>query len=597
MSNNVKPLKPWLPKPQNEVPLKQYKGYQPPWIIETPEKSYRSIFKWGHPSGAKAPRESLYKLLKKTFGMTDEDFQTPIFAGLEEVEVNSPITLTKEQIKKFEDAVGKDFVSQDPYTRLSVAYGKTMIDILRLRNKIVENVPDLVIYPDTTEHIEKIVEICKEDKIPIYVYAGGSSVTRGVEPMRKGSITLDLRKRFNKVIKFNETNQSITVQSGMMGPELERVLNNAPELFGAKRRYTCGHFPQSFEYSAVGGWVVTRGAGQNSTYYGKIEHIVLGQEYITPVGKVVADSYPAKATGPDINQIMMGSEGTFGILTDVTLKIFRAQPENHYKFSFIFKDFESGVAAAREIMQAEFGFPSVFRLSDPEESNIMLQMYGIDHDTPVDKILRVLGYEENKRCIFLGFTDGEKKFCKNIHRQVKKICKKYGGFYLTGLVTEGWEHGRFADPYMRDNLQDFGVMIDTLECAVNWDNMLEVHQFVRKYCKSRPNTLCLTHLSHAYPQGANLYFIFITKMSDIDEFVDYHKGILDHIQASGAAMSHHHGIGKLFAPWLEGQIGSNQMDIFKTLKKHFDPDNIMNPCGTLGLDLKESEKVFKRPKW
>ncbi|HQC54947.1 MAG TPA: FAD-binding oxidoreductase [Clostridia bacterium] len=593
----VKPLKPWLPKPQNEVPLKEYKGYQPPWIVETPEKSYRSLFKWGHPDAAKAPRESLYKMIKKSFGMTDEDFKTPIFAGLEKVEVDSPITLTKEQIKKFEDVVGKEFVSQDPFTRASVAYGKTMLDILRLRNKIIENVPDLVIYPDTTEHIEKIVAICKEDKIPIYVYGGGSSVTRGVEPMRKGAITLDMRKRFNKVIEFNETNHSITVQAGMMGPDLEHVLNNAPELYGAKRRYTCGHFPQSFEYSSVGGWVVTRGAGQNSTYYGKIEHIVLGQEYVTPIGNIKTDTYPAKATGPDINQIMIGGEGAFGILTNVTLKIFRAMPENHYKFSFIFKDFESGVAAAKEIMQAEFGFPSVFRLSDPEESNIMLQMYGIDHDTPADKILRALGYEENKRCIFLGFTDGEKNFCKNMHKQVKKICKKHGGFYLTKYVTQGWEHGRFSDPYMRDNLQDFGVMIETMECSVNWDNMLEVHQFVRKYCKSRPNTFCMTHLSHAYPQGANLYFIFIAKMTDIDEFVSYHRGILDHIQASGAAMSHHHGIGKLFAPWLEGQIGSNQLDIFKALKNHFDPDNIMNPGGTLGLDLPESEKVFKRPKW
>lgn len=593
----VKPIKPWLPKSQEQVPLKQYKEFQPEWITETPKNSYRSIFKWGHPDGAKAPKESLYRLIKKTFNITDEDFMTPQFTGLNQVKVNSPISLTKEQIKDFEDIVGKEFVSQDPYTRLSVAYGKTMIDILRLRHEIVENVPDIVIYPDTTEHIEKIVEVCKRDKIPVYVYGGGSSVTRGVEPMRKGSITLDMRKRFNKVVEFNEKNQTITVQSGMMGPELEKILNNAPELFGAKRRYTCGHFPQSFEYSAVGGWVVTRGAGQNSTYYGKIEHIVLGQEYITPRGKVLADNFAAKATGPDINQIMMGSEGTFGILTDVTLRIFRAMPENHYKFSFIFKDWESGMAAARDIMQAEFGFPSVFRLSDPEESNIMLQMYGIDHGTAVDKILSGLGYKQGERCIFLGFTDGEKKFCKNIHRQVKKICKKYKGFYLTGLVTEGWEHGRFADPYMRDNLQDFGIMIDTLECAVNWDKMAEVHKTVRAYCKSRPDTICMTHLSHAYPQGANLYFIFIAKMSDIDEFVAYHKGILDHIQLSGAAMSHHHGIGKLFAPWLEGQIGTAQMDIYKALKNHFDPDNIMNPGGTLGLDLTEEQKVFKRPKW
>jgi alkyldihydroxyacetonephosphate synthase len=197
----------------------------------------------------------------------------------------------------------------------------------------------------------------------------------------------------------------------------------------------------------------------------------------------------------------------------------------------------------------------------------------------------------------LGWSDGEKGFCKNQIKNVKKICKKYKAMGLTGIPTKAWEHGRFSDPYLRDNLQDFGIMIDTLECSVNWDNMQHVYETVRAYCKSRPKTVVTTHISHSYPQGANLYFIFIAKMTDFDEFLDYHRGILDHIQKSGAAMSHHHGIGKMFAPWLEGQIGSNQMDVYKALKKHFDPNNLMNPGGTIGVDLTEEQKVFKRPKW
>jgi alkyldihydroxyacetonephosphate synthase len=132
---------------------------------------------------------------------------------------------------------------------------------------------------------------------------------------------------------------------------------------------------------------------------------------------------------------------------------------------------------------------------------------------------------------------------------------------------------------------------------MSWDNMGEVYKTCREYVKSRPKTICMTHLSHAYPQGGNLYFIFIAKMTDIDEFKEFHRGILDSIQKSGAAMSHHHGIGKLFAPWLEGQIGAAQMDIFRALKNHFDPNNIMNPGGTIGLDLEESEKRFIREKW
>ena len=133
--------------------------------------------------------------------------------------------------------------------------------------------------------------------------------------------------------------------------------------------------------------------------------------------------------------------------------------------------------------------------------------------------------------------------------------------WLTGIPVKAWEKGRFTDPYLRDSLQDFGIMLDTLECTVNWSNMNQVYRDVRAYCKSRPQTICMTHMSHVYPQGANLYFIFIARMTSLEEFKDYHSGILNSIQKSKATMSHHHGIGKMFAPWLEGQIGSEQMKI------------------------------------
>lgn len=576
---------------------KPYKDFEPKWYLETPPaRSYRSIFKWGDPDFNKIPKENLYKLMKEIFHLTDDDFKNydePL--GLEEVKLDKPCSLSDEILDKLRAIAGKDNVSVDDYDRLSVAYGKTMFDLLRLREHIADNVPDVVIYPQNKEQIEQIVKLCTEEKIPLYVYGGGSSVTRGVEPIL-GGISLDMRRHFNKVISFNETDQTITVQAGMSGPKLEETLNNAVKTLGAKRAYTCGHFPQSFEYSSVGGWTVTRGAGQNSTYYGKIEDIVIAQEYATPTGIVKTEPFPAKATGPDINQIMMGSEGTFGVLTHVTLKVFRYMPENHYKFSFMFKDWETAMDAAREIMQCECGHPSVFRLSDPEETDMMMHLYGVA-ESPLGKMLDGFGYKQHKRCLFLGFTDGEKGFCKNIAKNVKRICRKHGAMSLTGVVTSAWEKGRFNDPYLRDTMQDFGVMTDTLECSVTWSQMEHVHQLVRKYCHSRPDTICMTHMSHCYPQGANLYFIFIAKMNTLDDFVNYWSGILDHIQKSGAAISHHHGIGKFFAPWLEGQIGTRQMEILKVLKNHFDPNNVMNPGGTLGLDLTEEQKRFIRPKW
>ena len=576
---------------------KPYKDFEPKWYLETPPaRSYRSIFKWGDPNFNKIPKENLYKLMKEIFHLTDDDFKNydePL--GLEEVKLDKPCSLSNEILDKLRAIAGNDNVSIDDYDRLSVAYGKTMFDLLRLREHIADNVPDVVIYPQNKEQIEQMVKLCTEEKIPLYVYGGGSSVTRGVEPIC-GGISLDMRRHFNKVISFNETDQTITVQAGMSGPKLEETLNNAVKTLKAKRAYTCGHFPQSFEYSSVGGWTVTRGAGQNPTYYGKIEDIVIAQEYATPTGIVKTEPFPAKATGPDINQIMMGSEGTFGVLTHVTLKVFRYMPENHYKFSYMFKDWETAMDAAREIMQCECGHPSVFRLSDPEETDMMMHLYGVA-ESPLGKMLGSLGYKQHQRCLFLGFTDGEKGFCKNIAKNVKRICRKHGAMSLTGVVTSAWEKGRFNDPYLRDTMQDFGVMTDTLECSVTWSQMEHVHQLVREYCHSRPDTICMTHMSHCYPQGANLYFIFIAKMNTLDDFVNYWSGILDHIQKSGAAISHHHGIGKFFAPWLEGQIGTRQMEILKVLKHHFDPDNIMNPGGTLGLDLTEEQKRFIRPKW
>lgn len=563
--------------------------FTPGWYHqEAPAKSYRSILKWGSPTEWKAPNARLYKLMKETFDMTDADFEKGKEMGLEAVEFDCPSPMSEATLNALREIVGTENVKTDNYTRLSVAYGKTMLDLMRLRKHIVENLPDAVVYPRDREDIIKLVRFCSQEKIPVYVYGGGSSVTRGLEPY-KGGISLDMRVHFNKVIAFSENNQTITVEAGMSGPQLEKTLNDAVAKFSAKRAYTCGHFPQSFEYSSVGGWTVTRGAGQNSSYYGKIEDIVLSQEYVTPAGIIKSDEFPRNATGPSIDHIMMGSEGAFGILTHVTLRIFRYMPENRQRFSFVFKDWQSGVDAAREIMQGEFGYPSVFRLSDPEETSVAFNMYGVA-GTPIESLLNARGYKEGSRVLMLGFTDGEKHFGKNIKRQIKKIARQYGGMYTTGLVTKGWEHGRFTDPYLREDMGDYGLMIDTLECSVNWDNFMPVYEGVRAFCKSRPNTICMTHMSHFYPQGANLYFIFEAKMSEIDEYLAYQSGIMDNIQKYGAAMSHHHGIGKMTAPWLEAQIGKNQMDIYRALKKHFDPENIMNPGGTLGLDLPEHLK-------
>lgn len=574
--------------------VKPYQGFEPKWVKEAaPADSYRSIFRWGDPEFVKYPKESLYKLIKETFRMTDEDFSHYDGSiGMEKVKLDQPSKISAEDLKALQEILGEENVTTEDYPRLAVAYGKTGYDTLRLRQHQIDSLPDAVVYPSTHEEVQKIVSYCSEHHLPLYVYGGGSSVTMGVEPTM-GGISLDMRKRFNKVISFNEIDQTITVQAGMSGPDLEKNLNEAVQRFGAKRAYTCGHFPQSFEYSSVGGWTVTRGAGQNSTYYGCITDIVLSQKYATPIGEIQTSHYPRQATGPDLNQIMMGSEGTFGVLTEVTLKVHRYMPENRKRFSYIFRDWPTAMAAAREMMQCEAGFSSVFRLSDPEETNLMLRLYNVD-ETPLWKLLNARGFKDMERCLFLGYTDGEKGYSANVAKNIRRIAHQYGGMSLTSFVTKSWEKGRFNDPYLRDTMLDFGIMTDTLECTVNWSNMEQVHRDVRKVCHALPNTIVTTHMSHCYPQGANLYFIFITRMDNAEEFRKYHASILDAIQKSGAAMSHHHGIGKMFGPWLEGSLGHKEYGVIKVLRDYFDPEHMMNPGGTLGLDVPEDRKHFER---
>lgn len=559
--------------------------FQPDWRESAPEKnSFRSIFKWGSPVGFKHPNERLYALLKETFKLTDKDFSTKVSQGDEEATLDKShaITLSEKQVSAFEKIVGNENINSDDYSRIKFSSGKTMEEALELRNQTVKKVSDLVVHPKNKEDIQAIVTYCNKEKIPVYVYGGGSSVNLGFRP-EKGGITLVMSTHMNKILEFNETNSTATVEAGIMGPAYEELLNNAPEKFNARFPYTCGHFPQSFEYSSVGGWIVTKGSGQASSYYGDAVDLVISQEYVTPTGSFKTLEIPSTATGPMINDIMKGSEGVYGILVNVTLKIFRYMPKNRKKFSFIFPSWQDAVNATREISQGEFGMPSVLRISDPEETFVGLKQHGIE-GTFLDKIITAKGYEPMQRCLCLGHTEGEKSFSKSVYKNIRKVSKKHGGMSLTSYPVKKWEHGKFADPYLREDLNDYGIIIDTLETGLTWDNLHTVHMGVREYMKQRPETICLTHCSHFYPQGTNLYFIFIGKFESWEDYKEFHSGIIDKINEFGGSLSHHHGVGKMIGPWMEAHLGKEQMKILKAIKKHFDPNNIMNPGGSLGMD-------------
>ena len=563
--------------------------FQPPWSDEAPEAgSYRSVFKWGDPKGFKHPNRKLYRYMKDQFNLTDDDFRVRVKEGREKVSVpTQPPLLDKKHREALAAVVGSENVADDDYSRVFYSTGKTQEEAFELRDGVVKKLADLIVHPRDTEDVAAVVRYCDQHRIPLYVYGGGSSVNFGFRPMF-GGVMLVLNTHMNKLLEVNELNKTATVQAGMFGPAYEEGLNHASEKFGTKHNYTNGHFPQSFEYSSVGGWVVTLGSGQESSYYGDAYDLVMGVEMVSPRGVIETHVYPATATGPKVLDMIKGSEGTFGVITKLTMKIFYLSDETKYGASYVFKDWETAVTVCREISQGEFGFPGVLRISDEEETDMGLRLYGVA-GTPLDTLMRLFGFKEMKRCLMLVRTCGEKHFSKNVLKQVKKICRRHGGLPLTSYPVKKWDHGRYLDPYLREDLNDFGMVLDTTECGVTWDNLHKVHQEVRRFVKSRPLTGCLAHSSHFYPEGTNLYFIFFCKVKNREDYIELQSGIFEAIQRAGGSLSHHHGVGRMIAPWMEEHLGKNELDVLKTLKNHFDPNGIMNPGGQMGLDYRPGD--------
>ncbi len=564
------------------------KEFRPAWRDDPPKPgSYRSLFKYD-PAKTLHPSPAWVALFKESLGMTDDDFSRRQYEGDEQVALDQPSRLDQGRIEALRNIVGPENLQTDDYSRAMFGHGKSLDEDMDMRRGIVRAAPDAVLHPRSKEDVRKIVEYCNSRKIAITAYSGGSTVVLGIRP-DQGGVVLVLKTHMNKLLGINETNQTAVVQPGMMGNAYEEALNRAPERFGARRRYTGGHFPQSFEISTVGGWIASLGSGQASTYYGDVYDLVLCQEYVTPAGGIKTLAYPAAATGPKVNDILKGSEGAFGILVEATMRIFRFMPENRQRFAFLFPSWQAAVDASREIMQGEFGLPAVFRISDPEETEVMLKLQGIS-GTLGDRLLAMRGYRPMERSVLIGTAEGEAGFAKQVQRRVAALSRRQGAMSLTGYATKRWEAGRYADIHMREDFVDFGIVVDTLETSVAWDGLDRLHRAVRAKVKKRPRTLCLTHASHFYPQGTNLYFIIILRPERPEELALLRAEMVDAIVQSGGSISHHHGVGKLFAPWMEEHLGTAQMDVLRALKRHFDPNNIMNPGGQLGLDLEERNR-------
>lgn len=282
--------------------MNSHRKFQPDWADKKlPYGSFRSIL--GRQDKFKHPSKGFFRVIKKELDLKDTDFFTPSHLGSERVKDNGKINISRSLAAKFEAVVGKENISLNTYDRVKYSSRKSMEDILALRFKKMNDICDIVVHPRHKRDVQDIIGLYHENHIPVHVYGGGSSVTLGLT-CPKGGVTLVLNTHMNQVVAFSEINQIIIVQAGMMGPDYERVLNKVPEKFNANRPYTGDHFPQSFEHSSVGGWVVTLGSGQASSLYGDAYDIVISQEYVTPAGTIKTHEYPSCATGPKINDIL-----------------------------------------------------------------------------------------------------------------------------------------------------------------------------------------------------------------------------------------------------------------------------------------------------
>jgi len=540
-------------------------------------KTYRDILKWGDKREEKLD-SGMIKVLKQKLNISDTDFAGKYLPGNDEIIIEKEIQIPDNIIQKFIEISGQENVSLKNEDRASHSFGKSYPELLKLRLSKIENPPDLVLYPKSTDDVVQIVKICNEENIAIIPFGGGSSVTLALEA-RKGGLSLDLTRHMNHVLNVSEVNHSVKVQAGMYGPAFEKYLN------GYSNGYTCGHFPQSFEYSTVGGWIAARGAGTYSTGYGKIEEMVLALKIVSPSGIIETKDYPADAEAWDLNHIFIGSEGVLGVIVEATLKIRKYQPDNATYASFLFKDFESAVNTMRQTMQAGYGKPHLFRISDPEETDVAFKVKGFE-GTLSDWFLKLKGYKPAKRTLMFVVIEGDKDYARFVKNKIKKTAKKNSGFYIGGSPTKKWLEQRYSSAYARDPLMDLGIITDTLETAVTWENLIPLWSEIRAYLDKRSLTTAMVHLSHVYENGANLYVTFLSPMKRGDELEDYyavHKGLMDTIIQNKGSISHHHGVGRVLAPWMKQQSNEVELGLYQATKDSLDPKGIMNPGGMFGL--------------
>ncbi len=469
-------------------------------------------------------------------------------------------------------------IATDPARRLRHARGQSLPDWVALRWNRIPRYPDGVAFPTTDADIETLFAVARRTGACLIPYGGGTSVVGHINPPadERPVITVAM-ERMRQLLHLDETARLATFAAGVSGPHLEAQLR--------AHGYTFGHFPQSFEYSTLGGWIATRSSGQQSLYYGRIEDTFAGGRLLTPVGRMDLSPFPASAAGPDLRQLVLGSEGRLGILTQATMRV-RPLPEAEEFHAVFFPSWEAGLAAIRTLVQEGVRL-AMLRLSDAVETATTLVLAGhprLLH--ALERLLRRRGVGEGK-CLLIFAVTGDAEQVKTGRRLAIAIAHSQGGVHVGRLMGNEWRKNRFRTPYLRNTLWDYGYAVDTFETALPWSALPAVHQAVLAALNEaltpwEERVHAFAHVSHVYPTGAALYVTCLFRLApDPEQTLAYWQRLKtaasQALVAHGGTISHQHGVGTDHVPYLAAEKGATGLRMLAALARACDPDGMMNP--------------------
>jgi len=462
-----------------------------------------------------------------------------------------------------------------PAARLDHARGQSLPDWIALRSGRIPFFPDGVAHPASREEVRQLLDYAREHGVHLIPYGGGTSVTGHVNVVADyPTLTVSLA-RMDRLVQLDGESGLATFQAGVNGPALEARL--------AEHGFTLGHYPQSFEYSTLGGWAATRSSGQFSLGYGRIERLVAGMRVETPRGEMVLPPFPASAAGPDLKEVFLGSEGRLGIITEVTVRVTR-RPETEYCGGCFFPAFGAGMAAVRELVRRRL---LMLRLATAAETGLGLVLSGRpDLVRWLSRYLRLRGVGE-ERCLLVYAAAGTAKDVALARRETRRVSRRLGGVDLGAAAGGSWYRNRFFLPYLRNSLWEAGYAVDTLETAVPWSRAAQLVDQLAKTLDRALNGVgervhVFTHLSHVYPDGCSIYVTCIFRLAEdpgetLARWRVLKRAASQAIVAHGGTISHQHGVGTDHREFLGAEKGPLGLEHLRETGRFFDPAGFMNP--------------------